>query len=476
MTSRKQTFSFFAALVLTSAAGATDLAQVYQMAKARDPILREAEALYMAAREEKNQAWAQYLPQIDAFLSQTTTDDSGTSTRFDAGPPPVFFNTIDDTSTDSSFAQLSLRQTIFSWSKIKNVKAAGAGAAQAEAEYRYALQQFVIRVADRYFGQLSAADTLEAARLNREAIARQLEQAKKRFEVGLIAVTDVQESQAAFDQATADEIAAVRAYESSREVLRESTGEYVDDLVRPSEGMPLIDPTPTTPAEWVKLALEQNLNLIASRFASESAAHTLGAAWGAHYPTLDFVGEMSTSDRETTGTLDTGTPPITNLNTSSDGDSQSLSLQLSVPLFAGGATQSLVRQAKYSSQAADQRLERVTRETQRTASDALLGVTSEIARTKALRQAAQSSATALRATEAGFEVGTRTTVDVLDARRNLLRAEVNYRRAKYDYLLNTLRLKQAAGTLVEPDVAQVNNWLTAPAPVTEPAKAPNPTK
>jgi len=152
-------------------------------------------------------------------------------------------------------------------------------------------------------------------------------------------------------------------------------------------------------------------------------------------------------------------------------------LQLSVPIFSGGSNQSFVRQARYRSEAADQRLERVTRETQRTASDALLGVTSEIARTKALRQAAQSSATALRATEAGFEVGTRTTVDVLDARRNLLRAEVSYRRAKYDYLLNTLRLRQAAGTLVEPDVATVNNWLTTPAPAAaEPAKAPTPKK
>jgi len=383
-----------------------------------------------------------------------------------------------DSSTDSNYAQLELRQTVFNWSKIKNIQSGAAAAAQADAEYRYAVQQFVIRIADRYFGQLTAADTLEAARLNREAIGRQLEQAKKRFEVGLIAVTDVQESQAAFDQATADEIAAERAYESSREVLRESTGAYVDDLVRPSEGMPLIDPTPATTAEWVKLALDQNLNLVASRLAAESAAHQLGAAWGAHYPTLDFVGTKSKSDFERDGTVaDPNNPPPAAFTSSGDGESTTLALQLSVPIFAGGATQSGVRQAKYRSQAADQRLERVTRETQRTASDALLGVTSEISRTKALRQAAQSSATALRATEAGFDVGTRTTVDVLDARRNLLRAEVNYRRAKYDYLLNTLRLKQAAGTLVEPDVAQVNNWLTAPAPVTDaPVKAPNPTK
>jgi outer membrane protein len=473
MTKRIRYTALAAALAwAASAAAANDLAFVYQLAKDRDPILREAEALYMAAKEAKPQAWAAYLPQITAFMSETSSDDTNQGQFYN--PVSTNFDPFsEDTATDQSFTQIELRQTVFNWSKFKNIRSGSAAAAQAEAEYQYALQQFVIRVSDRYFGQLSAADTLEAARLNREAIGRQLEQAKKRFEVGLIAVTDVQESQAAFDQATADEIAAERAYESSREILRESTGDYVDDLVRPSEGMPLIDPNPATPAEWVKLAMDQNLNLIASRLASESAAHSLGAAWGAHYPTLDFVARRSEFSSDTTGVRDTSTT----VNTSADGDTSLVALQLSIPLFAGGATQSGVRQARYRSDAADQRLERVTRETQRTASDALLGVTSEISRTKALRQAAQSSATALRATEAGFEVGTRTTVDVLDARRNLLRAEVAYRRAKYDYLLNTLRLKQAAGTLVEPDVATVNNWLTAPAPVAEtPAKAETPKK
>ena len=151
--------------------------------------------------------------------------------------------------------------------------------------------------------------------------------------------------------------------------------------------MPLINPTPATTADWVKLAMDQNLNLIASRLGAESAAYALGAAWGAHYPTLDFVGTTSKSDFDRNGTVYDPNPPPSTTPFSSSGDSEStsLALQLSVPIFAGGATQSSVRRAKYSSQAADQRLERVTRETQRIASDALLGVTSEIARTKALR-------------------------------------------------------------------------------------------
>lgn len=456
MNAKKRMLFALAAATLTALAGAADLAEVYQLALERDPILREAEANYMAARESKPLAWAAYLPQISGSISDSSSDDAGTSSRFNGS---AFVTSIDDTSSDQTVTQLELRQTIFNWSKIKNIQSGGATAAQAESEYRYAQQQFVLRVAERYFGQLAAGDTLEAARANREAIARQLEQAKKRFEVGLIAVTDVQESQAAYDQSTADEIAAERALASARELLGESTGVTIDELARPGDEMPLITPEPASANAWVKLANDQNNSLIASRFAAESAAHALGAAWGSHLPTLDLVADRTKFESETTGTADIGLPLPLVVDSTTDTEGDTISLRLSVPIFAGGATQSGVRLARYRSQAADQRLERVTRETQRAARDALLGVTSEIARVKALKQSVQSSTTALRATEAGFDVGTRTTVDVLNGRRTLLQAHVNYRKSKYDYLLNTLRLKQAAGTLVDADVKLVNGWM-----------------
>jgi outer membrane protein len=232
---------------------------------------------------------------------------------------------------------------------------------------------------------------------------------------------------------------------------------FIEQLTRPGDELPLVTPEPAQPDDWVKLANEQNNALIASRFAAESAAHALGSAWGSHFPTLDLIADRTKFESETTGTIDTGV--IVPVNSLTDTEGDTLRLQLSVPIFAGGATQSGVRQARYRSQAADQRLERVTRETQRQARDALLGVTSEIARVKALKQSVASSTTALRATEAGFDVGTRTTVDVLNSRRTLLQAHVNYRKSKYDYLLNTLRLKQAAGMLVDADVTLVNGWM-----------------
>lgn len=454
MKSSHRTLFALATAALAATAGAADLAEVYKLALERDPILKEAEANYRAAREAKPQAWAAYLPQLNASYSDSSSDDAGTSSRFSGG---TFVDTIDDTSTDQNVTTIELRQTIFNWSKIRNIQSAGATAAQAENEFRYAQQQFIVRVAERYFGQLAAEDALEATRANREAIARQLEQAKKRFEVGLIAVTDVEESQAAYDQATADEIAAQRSLASAREVLRESTGVFIEQLTRPGDELPLVTPEPAQPDDWVKLANEQNNALIASRFAAESAAHALGSAWGSHFPTLDLIADRTKFESETTGTIDTGV--IVPVNSLTDTEGDTLRLQLSVPIFAGGATQSGVRQARYRSQAADQRLERVTRETQRQARDALLGVTSEIARVKALKQSVASSTTALRATEAGFDVGTRTTVDVLNSRRTLLQAHVNYRKSKYDYLLNTLRLKQAAGMLVDADVTLVNGWM-----------------
>jgi outer membrane protein len=459
MTARIRPALALALLAFATAAPAADLAEVYGMAARNDPRLREAEANYRAAREAKPQAWAQYLPQITASVTEQTRKSDGLGSFFDTNTSQYVILPF-DSENDSTNKTLTLRQTIFSWAKIKDIQSGAATAAQAEAEFNAARQEAIVRTADRYFGQLAAADGLEAASLNREAIGRQLEQAKKRFEVGLIAVTDVQESQAAYDAAVADEIAAQRSYESAREALREITGAYIADLARPGEGMPLVDPQPASPEDWVKLANEQNLTLVASRFAAESAAHAVGAAWGSHLPTLDLVATENRYEETQTVSINNGVPDITD----SESPSNTVALQLNVPIYAGGATQSGVRQAKYRSRAADERLERVTRETQRQARDALLGVTSEISRTKALRQAAESSATALRATEAGFEVGTRTTVDVLESRRNLLRAQVNYRRAKYDYLLNTLRLKQAAGTLADADVGQINTWMNAAAP------------
>jgi outer membrane protein len=217
--------------------------------------------------------------------------------------------------------------------------------------------------------------------------------------------------------------------------------------------------------------MEQNLSLTSSRLGADIARDDVRVQFGGHLPQVDLVvGRRHIESEDTTffGTVP-GFPDGGALNGTQEGDTdKSVSLQVTVPIWASGGTQSRVRQSSYRWQAAKQRLERVSRETERTARDAYLGVLSEISRVQALKQALESSATALRATEAGYDVGTRTAVDVLAARQNLVAAQTNYSRSRYDYMLNVLRLKQAAGILDRAALEDMNGWLETPPPPANP--------
>ena len=227
------------------------------------------------------------------------------------------------------------------------------------------------------------------------------------------------------------------------------------DLAKPGESVPLLPPTPADEDEWVERALEQNLDLVASRISADIASKEVNSRRSAHMPTLDLVVNRSSFEQDSEQSNDNN--PFSPLFTSSDQDS--VSLQINVPLFAGGRNTSRVREAVYLHRAARERAQRIARETERLARDSYLGVLAEISRTRALEQALKSSEVALEATQAGFEVGTRTTVDVLDAQRQLFNARTQYLRARYDYLLNVLRLKQASGTLQVQDLERINGLL-----------------
>jgi outer membrane protein len=441
-----------------------NLLAVYQRALQNDPIIREAEANRLATLENKPQARAALLPQLQATGALDRLDSERTGTSLQRIDP---FNENSDlvavpttTSADgvqSMQYQVRLTQTVFRWDRWVALQRSDRQVAQAEIEFKAAQQDLLARTAQRYFDVLAAEDTLEAAQATMEAFSRQLEQADKRFEVGLIAITDVQEARAARDQAAAAVIAAKRSLATSREFLRELTGTTFGDLSKPSADMPLRTPNPDNEEEWVKAALEQNLQLISARLQTDIAKDDVRVARAGHLPTLDLVathnsdedeGDAATRGRTFRGLADTQT------------ESDVIGLQVTVPLFSGGSTQSQVRQRVYLHRAARERSERTARETERAARDAYLGVLSEMSRVQALRQAVASSQTALQATEAGFEVGTRTTVDVLESRRNLFDAQTNYARSRYDYIINLLRLKIATGNLSEADLQEVNGWLT----------------
>jgi outer membrane protein len=429
------------------------LLEIYQQALQSDPQIHEAEARRLAALEAKPQARSAYLPQISAGGTYTTSNRSGPVGIFDTDTGER--RTVDaDIETDVFSWDVTLRQTLFRWDQIVGLRQADKTVAKAEAVREAAQQDLIIRVAQRYFDVLAAEDRLTSIHADRTAIARQLEQAKQRFEVGLIAITDVQESQAAYDNAVANEIAAKRSLATAREFLREITGEYVSELSAPTEGFPLITPDPSDEASWVDMSLSQNLTLMASRIDEQLARDQIAFVRTGHYPTLDLVANTSEDETDQTTTTAFGTSSDTLTN-----PRDSISLQLSVPIFSGGGTSSRVREAVYLHRAAREQLQRVTRETERQARDAYLGFVSERSRVKALEQAVASSRTALQATEAGFEVGTRTIVDVLNSQFTLYQAITNYYQSRYDYVLNALRLKQAAGNLAVQDLERIDQHL-----------------
>jgi outer membrane protein len=467
MLQRRQCLTLLAACwAVFSTASAESLIEVYERARLSDPQIREADALRLANREALPQSRSALLPQIDFNYTYQEQDQDGSSSflqvnqeTLETTPVPRDFNEDSDTET----WRLELRQSVFRWDRWVQYRRSEKVAAQAEIDYSAAQQDLMLRVSARYFNVLAAKDPLDSAEAALESTARQLEQAEKRFEVGLIAITDVQEAQAAYDNTVAAVIAAKRDLATAAEFLREITGESYAELQQPGDDLPLAIPLPADEDAWVDRSLEQNLTLLSSRVNLDIASDDIKIQRTGYYPTVDLVASTGNFDQTTNGdstTVFPGAGSITSpTDSDADVDTDSIQLQLNVPLFQGGRVRSNVREAVYRQRAAKERLERVMRETERESRDAYLSLMAEISRVKALRRAVESSQTALEATEAGFEVGTRTTVDVLDARRRLFESETNYARSKYDYIVNIIRLKQAAGILSPRDLMEVDSWL-----------------
>jgi outer membrane protein len=464
-------------------ASSEDLLTIFDQAVVNDPTVREAEFTRKATREARPQAWAAYLPQINGSYNKGETEGTrqniGGQLVEDPADPNRFvlqqFGQVGAFNPESEGWNVQLRQTIFSWGGLVGLKQSSRIAAQADADYGVAQQDLALRVSTRYFDVLAALDNVQAQQASLDAISRQLEQADKRFEVGLIAITDVQEARAARDTAAADLIAAKRQYATSQELLREITDMQYSQLSTPRGTMPLAIPEPADPQKWVEASMEQNLSLTSSRLGAEIARDDVRTAFAGHLPTVDLVLGASHSESDDIeefspipGRFDGGSAP-SNQDTDTD---KAISLQVTVPIWSSGGTHSRVKQQEYRWQAAKQRVERVSRETERTARDAYLGVMSEISRVQALQQALESSRTALKATEAGYDVGTRTAIDVLAARQQLVQAYTNFSRSRYDYMLNVLRLKQSAGLLDRKALEDVNTWLETPPPAAPPVVSP----
>jgi outer membrane protein len=457
MSIKKQLVALAFSALATPVMAQDSLIDVYLRAVQNDPAIREAEANYLATSEVKPQARSALLPGLSlrSSLANRFSDTSGGA----LSPEGLTIGTRSIFDQDSSGWAISLSQTLFDWSAYATLRQADKRVVRAETDYEAAKQDLLVRVAETYFNVLAAEDNLASAVSAREAISRQLEQAQRRFEVGLIAITDVQQSQAGYDDAVAAEIEAERLLSTSHEFLREIIGEVITDLAAPTDELPLLSPDPANADEWVQTALSQNLALMSSRLAVDVALDDVAIQRANRLPTVNLSASYSEDTNERTQTIfrDPLAPLVSPSTQSPDG--RSWSIDLNFPILTGGLNRSRIQQSVYLHRAATETLERIARQTERQTRDAYLGVISEISRVRALRQAVESNRTALRATEAGFEVGTQTTVDVLASQNNLRRVETTYSRSRYDYILNVLRLKQAAGNLTVTDVEQVDGWL-----------------
>lgn len=414
---------------------AADLLTIYQQATVNDPVYKQAEAARQTALEALPQSRANLLPSLTLSVAKTRNSQdviSGSSLLF---------------AKDTQGYTLALTQPLYHRDYFAQLAQADSAVATAEANFAAARQDLIIRAAEHYFSALAAKDNLDFSHAEKKALEHQLEQTKQRFDVGLIAITDVQEAQAAYDLVVAQNIDAENQLSSQFEALHELTSQYQDTVAPLNGTMPLIAPEPNNIDSWSQQASANNLNLQVAQLAVKSAQDDIDIAGSGHLPQLDLTASHAYAD--STGG-DFG---------SRETRDNSITLQLTVPLYQGGATSSRVRAAEGRYQQALEQLEQQKRATDRRARDGFRGVLAAIKRVKALQQAVVSAKSALKATEAGLEVGTRTTVDVLNSRRNVFRAERDLAQARYDYILNTLRLKQVTGQLQLSDIEQVNRWL-----------------
>lgn len=427
-------------LLLSSNSFGTDLLRVYKLAETNDQEYLQALASHRVVLESRPQALSQLLPSIN-LSADTTRHDQDIS----SGGAAVGFS--GKANFNSRGYRLSVTQPLFRRDRMIALNQADSDIRQAEAELIEAQQALIIRIAERYFDILARIDSLEFAQAEVKSLSRQLEQANQRFEVGLSAITDVHEAQAGYDLAVAQEIQALNAIDNAQEAMRELTGEYITKFNQLGDTISLVTPEPQAIESWTQLALDQNLGVIASRHAVETARKEVKRQSAGHLPTLDLVAAETYNSSG-------GRFGSTKLHDTSIG------LELNIPIYSGGLVSSQTREAHENYNIAMYSFERARRSAQRMTREAYLGVISGISRVKALKQAVISSETALEATEAGFEVGTRTAVDVVASQRATSEARRNYSQAKYDYIIDTLTLKQAAGTLSTEDLELINTWLT----------------
>ncbi|SFP70459.1 outer membrane protein [Nitrosomonas cryotolerans] len=423
-------------IILHSQVYAANLMDIYKEALDRDAQYQSARAAYLAAQEKLPQGRAGLLPNIVlSGTRQTQKVDTNLGSEV----------TIQNRGVVISATQPLIRVEnfiIFAQSKVE--------VAQADSQFVLAAQDLILRVAQAYFDILSAQVDVEVAEAQKKAILKQLEQAKRNFEVGVSTIVDTNEAQARFDLTIAQEIAAQNALEISKRTLQGIIDRFPENLTSAQTiTSDLSNLSYASMEEWVKVAEEKNFSLKIQQAAYDLAQQEVKKAWAQHYPTLDLVAQYS--DQTGVGGAITGR--------GIDLTSKSIGLQLNIPLFEGFAVQSRVREALANQDKASHDLDNARRNNALQVRQQYLNVTNGIAQVKALKQALVSSQKQLDSTLLGQEVGVRIEIDVLNAQQQLYSAKRDLAKAYYNYLMARLRLKAETGELDEDTLQQINNML-----------------
>ena len=415
---------------------AATLEEIYNLAVENDPQLGAAQAVFLSQNEVVAQNRALLLPNV--ALRGQSSDNS----RMILGNPTVPTSRYNDHGWQAVLNQPLFRMD--SWYRFKQARNL-----QAEAIANFAAEQqaLIVRVAESYFAILEAEAGLSASNAERDAVQRQLEQVQQRFDVGLVAITDVLESQAAFDSSTVNVINAEGLQSTAFEPLIRLTGQYFNEVSGLAEGFPVKNPDPQNEDAWVETALQNNYSLAAARERLRSAEKGLKLAKSGFYPTVDAQVSYS---HQTTGSISF---------LGNKQNQRTAAVNVNVPLYQGGGVKSQVKAAGYNLEAAQKNLDPIQRQVAESTRSLYTAINTDVARVRARLRGIESSQSALDATQTGYEVGTRNIVDVLQAQRNLFASQLQYASARYQYVLDTLRLKQSVGTLSPQDLYDLNEFI-----------------
>lgn len=415
---------------------AQDLMETYQLAVKNDPQLKKAIYTQSSVGEIKSQSIAQMLPVISVSGNSSRDRINNKKATFQGNGVQNYWN--------HGFS-INLSQPVFHWDHWVQLSQSNNRIAQAEADHEAEHQNLIVRTTEGYFNILAAEDSLAFVLAEKKAIKKQLGLAQQRFEVGLIAITDVYEAQARYAQAQANQIEAENNLYDSKEALAEIIGES-NVYIRPlSRMLNFIPPEPDDLTKWGKVSELNNFKIIAALNQAEVNRKNILIQQSGHLPTIDIIANYNVQDVNSTFGL--------------RGETQSIGLQINIPIFQGGGVLSRSKQAEYDYRVAKQELLKIKRRVKRELRNAFRNVTTDLMRVQALKAAVTAAEKAVQATEAGFEVGTRTMADVLAEQKNFYQAKKNYSRSQYDYLINGIKLKQAAGSLSVQDVQVINQYL-----------------